>query len=98
MQKIGCSCPYFQKNHKCKHLLGLSHSKGLDGEEISDATKKIPLNQKVTRGRPEKAKPAPSRHHANNGNLLTYLLFIFLYDKFNDLIILYYTNLMFCFF
>ena len=63
-----CSCPYFQKNYKCKHLLGLSHSKGLDGADISDAAKQIPLNQKRPRGRPEKAKPALSRHHANNGN------------------------------
>ena len=35
-----CSCPYFQKNYKCKHLLGLSHSKGLDGADISDAPNK----------------------------------------------------------
>ena len=53
-----CSCSYFSKHYKCKHLLGLSYRKKLPGASISEAAKQIPLGQKRKRGAPTKAKGA----------------------------------------
>ena len=53
-----CSCPYFSKNYKCKHLIAISIRLKLDDCIIPLAAKQIPLGQKRKRGAPSKAKKA----------------------------------------
>lgn len=56
-----CSCFYFAKYYKCKHLLCLSYNRKLHGTIISETAKQIPLGQKRRKGAPTKAKRAFER-------------------------------------
>jgi hypothetical protein len=57
--KLGkCSCPFFSKNYKCKHLIAISSALKLDNCIIPQNAKNIPLGQKRKRGAPTKAKKA----------------------------------------
>jgi hypothetical protein len=57
--KLGkCSCPYYAKNYKCKHLTAISATLHLPGCEIPLTAKQIPLGQKRRRGAPSKARQA----------------------------------------
>ena len=53
-----CSCPYFAKNYKCKHIIGVSARLKVKGCVILPQHKTIQLGQKRKRGRPALAKKA----------------------------------------
>ena len=54
--KLGfCSCPFYAKNYKCKHL---TTTLRLEGCSIPLTAKQIPLGQKRKRGAPRKSAPA----------------------------------------
>ena len=55
--KLGkCSCPFYAKNYKCKHLKAISATLRLYA--IPPEAKQIQLGQKRKRGAPSKARPA----------------------------------------
>jgi hypothetical protein len=51
-----CSCPNFQKNYVCHHILGLAVRQKL--YEVRPEAKSIPIGEKRKRGRPKLAKKA----------------------------------------
>ena len=54
--KLGfCSCPFYAKNYKCKHL---TTTLRIEGCSIPLTAKQIPLGQKRKRGAPRKSAPA----------------------------------------
>ena len=53
-----CSCHYFSKNIKCKHIIGIAARERIENCIIPLAAKSIPLGQKRKRGAPTKNKPA----------------------------------------
>ena len=57
-RKGTCSCPYHQKNNKCKHLCALSSVMKIEDSIIPETAKQIGLGQKRKRGAPGKAKKA----------------------------------------
>lgn len=51
-----CSCPEFQKEYMCKHVVGIAARFG--EITIPEEAKSVPIGAKPTRGRPAKAKKA----------------------------------------
>ena len=51
-----CTCPIFQKQYICKHVVGIAILK--DYFEVSAEAKTVPLGQKRKRGRPALTKKA----------------------------------------
>ena len=52
-KSASCTCPYFLKKQKCKHILGLAMQLKL--VKPPPAAKDTPIGQKRKRGRPKKA-------------------------------------------
>ena len=49
-----CSCPYYLKNYKCKHIIGIASRTNLPGATIPVSARDVPLGQKRKRGAPKK--------------------------------------------
>ena len=47
--KSYCSCPFYAKNYKCKHVIGLTNHLGSSGFLIPATAKQIPLGEKRKR-------------------------------------------------
>ena len=49
-----CNCPFFKKNFKCKHIMGVAKRLGMPDTRFPEAAADIPVGQKRKKGAPRK--------------------------------------------